>query len=43
MLIESKKIISTTKMNGFANDIQFSPDGRYLALAVGNTVHIFTF
>jgi hypothetical protein len=29
--------------DSFANDIQFSPDGRHLAFALGNSVHIFTF
>lgn len=27
----------------FANDIQFSSDGRHLALALGNSIHILTF
>lgn len=44
LLIESRKVINTTRMNNhFANDIQFCPDGRHLAFAFGNTVHIFTF
>lgn len=44
LLLETKKVIHTVKMNGnFANDMQFSADGRHLAFAFGNTVHIFTF
>lgn len=44
MLLENKKIISTVRVSGlFANDVQFSPDGRHLAFAFGNTIHIYTF
>ena len=44
LLLETKKVIHTVKMNGnFANDMQFSADGRHLGFAFGNTVHIFTF
>ena len=40
----TNKITSSTKLsNQFANDIQFSPDSRHVAIAFGNTIHIFTF
>ena len=43
-IIENKKIIHTIKTSGnFANDMTFSPDGKYLACAFGNQVQIFTF
>jgi WD40 repeat protein len=42
--IESKKVVHAIKMkDSFANDLQFSSDGRHLALALGNSVQIFTF
>lgn len=43
ILIENNKIIHTLKVAGaFANDMAFSPDGRYFACAFGNQVQIFT-
>jgi WD40 repeat protein len=42
--IEYKKVIHIVKLkDSFANDIQFSTDGRYLAVGLGNFVSIFTF
>lgn len=44
LVLETKKVIHTSRLSGtFANDMQFSPDGKYLALALGNSIHIFTF
>ena len=41
--IETKKILHTLKVGGaFANDMAFSPDGRYLGCGFGNQVQIFT-
>lgn len=43
ILLENNKIIHTLKIAGsFANDMAFSPDGRYFACAFGNQVQIFT-
>lgn len=43
--INTLKILHSTKLSSstFANDIQFSPDNRHIAIALGNSIHIYTF